>query len=69
MDIQESILEGKYGRKLFLAFYSEQFSMFVGFNLTTSYLCLIIITYCKHAQLKRRECFNVNQRTWDPLLT
>lgn len=29
---------------------SIQFSMLVGFNLTTSYLCLIIINYCKHAE-------------------
>lgn len=48
MDIQESILEDKYDRKLFSAFHSinsEQFFMLVGFNLTTSYFCLIIITY------------------------
>lgn len=35
---------------------SNQFSMLFGFNLTTSYPCLIIINYCKHAK-RGGNCF------------
>ena len=99
------MLEGKYYRKQFSAFYSVQYSFCVGqiqydhiilfiysvvsdclqphglqhirlpslflnlmsieLMMTTSYFCLIILNYSKHAQLY--YLCSVNQRIWDPL--